>query len=249
MTVEKNDIVKLQKLVEKRITQIELSPNPDSSELFDLNMLDSNISLLLMKAELEDGPIELTSVDKKIKDALKSFRTSIQEKESKPVDSTVMTEEILLAANEIVEMIRNLEDKVELHPEKTFAENLKKRLDHAQELLVQIALLKNESKKTLREWNTQIMPLPSSVAGTILGQMKTAKKAEASRENGKKGGRPRKNSGEQKKTSARKTESKIPVKSTAKKAEKTEKKAADSKRKAPQKKSAGQKKLKSASKK
>ncbi|MDY4130480.1 MAG: hypothetical protein SOX88_04110 [Treponema sp.] len=247
MTVEKNDIVKLQKLVEKRITQIELSPNPDSSELFDLNMLDSNISLLLMKAELEDGPIELTSVDKKIKDALKSFRTSIQEKESKPVDSTVMTEEILLAANEIVEMIRNLEDKVELHPEKTFAENLKKRLDHAQELLVQIALLKNESKKTLREWNTQIMPLPSSVAGTILGQMKTAKKAEASRENGKKGGRPRKNSGEQKKTSARKTESKKnTVKSTAKKAEK---KAADSKRKAPQKKSAGQKKLKSASKK
>ena len=76
--------------------------------------------------------------------------------------------------------------------------------------------------------------------------MKTAKKAEASRENGKKGGRPRKNSGEQKKTSARKTESKIPVKSTAKKAEKT---AATSKRKAPQKKSAGQKKLKSASKK
>ena len=146
-------------------------------------------------------------------------------------------------------MIRNLEDKVELHPEKTFAENLKKRLDHAQELLVQIALLKNESKKTLREWNTQIMPLPSSVAGTILGQMKTAKKAEASRENGKKGGRPRKNSGEQKKTSARKTESKIPVKSTAKTAKKTEKKAADSKRKAPQKKSAGQKKLKSASKK
>lgn len=247
MTVEKNDIVKLQKLVEKRITQIELSPNPDSSELFDLNMLDSNISLLLMKAELEDGPIELTSVDKKIKDALKSFRTSIQEKESKPVDSTVMTEEILLAANEIVEMIRNLEDKVELHPEKTFAENLKKRLDHAQELLVQIALLKNESKKTLREWNTQIMPIPSSVAGTILGQMKTAKKAEASRENGKKGGRPRKNSREQKKTSARKTESKKnTVKSTAKKAEKT---AADSKRKAPQKKSAGQKKLKSASKK
>lgn len=247
MTVEKNDIVKLQKLVEKRITQIELSPNPDSSELFDLNMLDSNISLLLMKAELEDGPIELTSVDKKIKDALKSFRTSIQEKESKPVDSTVMTEEILLAANEIVEMIRNLEDKVELHPEKTFAENLKKRLDHAQELLVQIALLKNESKKTLREWNTQIMPLPSSVAGTILGQMKTAKKAEASRENGKKGGRPRKNSGEQKKTSARKTESKKnTVKSTAKKAEK---KAATSKRKAPQKKSAGQKKLKSTSKK
>ena len=118
MTVEKIDIEKLQKLVEKRITQIELSPNPDSSELFDLNMLDSNISLLLMKAELEEGPIELTSVDKKIKDALKSFRTSIQEKESKPVDSTVMTEEILLAANEIVEMIRNLEDKVELHPEK-----------------------------------------------------------------------------------------------------------------------------------
>lgn len=247
MTVEKNDIIKLQKLVEKRITQIELSPNPDSSELFDLNMLDSNISLLLMRAELEDGPIELTSVDKKIKDALKSFRTSIQEKESKPVDSTVMTEEILLAANEIVEMIRNLEDKIELHPEKIFAENLKKRLDHAQELLVQIALLKNESKKTLKEWNTQIMPLPSSVAGTILGQMKTAKKAEASRENGKKGGRPRKNSGEQEKTSARKTESKTAVKPTAKTAKKT---AADSKtKKAPQKKTAGQKKLKSASRK
>ena len=204
MTVEKNDIVKLQKLVEKRITQIELSPNPDSSELFDLNMLDSNISLLLMKAELEDGPIELTSVDKKIKDALKSFRTSIQEKESKPVDSTVMTEEILLAANEIVEMIRNLEDKVELHPEKTFAENLKKRLDHAQELLVQIALLKNESKKTLREWNTQIMPLPSSVAGTILGQMKSAKKAEKKAADSKRKAPQKKSAGQKKLKSASK---------------------------------------------
>lgn len=247
MTVEKSDIITLQKLVEKRITQIELSPNPDSSELFDLNMLDSNISLLLMRAELEDGPIELTAVDKKIKDALKSFRTSIQEKESKPIDSTVITEEILLATNEIIEMIRNLEDKVELHPEKIFAENLKKRLDHAQELLVQIALLKNESKKTLKEWNTQIMPLPSSIAGTILGQMKTAKKAEASRENGKKGGRPRKNSGEQKKNSEKKTGTKTVSKTTAKAEKKS--KAGPETKKAPQKKTAGQKKLKSAPKK
>ena len=75
MTIEKKEIIELQKSVERKIEELQLSAKPDSAQIFDLNMLDSNISLFLLAAEFKDDPLELKPSDKLIIEALKKFRS------------------------------------------------------------------------------------------------------------------------------------------------------------------------------
>lgn len=213
MTIEKKEIIELQKSVERKIEEIQLSAKPDSAQIFDLNMLDSNISLFLLAAEFKDDPVELKPGDKLIIEALKKFRSG----STKEADIETFAKEAATAANEILSLIEQLEDRLEGSSEKIFCANLKARLDDAYSSIQQIAFLKNEGKKTLKLWQTQEIPLPVSNAGTILGKIKSEKKAAASRANGKKGGRPPKNSRQPakktaaKKTAAKKTQTKKPV--------------------------------------
>ncbi|MGN0728687.1 hypothetical protein [Treponema sp.] len=204
MTVEKKEIAELQKSVERKIQELQLSANPDTAQIFDLNMLDSNISLFLLAAEFREDPIELKPGDKLIIEALKKFRSS----SSESPDFSDFAKEAATAADEILGLIEQLEEHLENSPEKIFCENVQSRLDSAYSALKQIASLKNAGKRSLKLWQTQEIPLPVSNAGKILGKIKTEKKAAASRENGKKGGRPAKNSTGTKKTAARKTAAK-----------------------------------------
>lgn len=189
MVVDKNEIIELQKHIERKINEMNLSPKPDSAKIFDLNMLDSNISLFLLGAEFRDGPLELTAKDRLISDALRKFRNgSVNER-----DFGDVAKEIADASLEILDLINHLEDKIENLNEKIFAENVKARLSPAYESIRQLTDLKKAGKRELKEWQTKEIPLPLTNAGKLLGRVKTEKKAKASRENGKKGGRPRKN--------------------------------------------------------
>lgn len=222
MIVEKKEIVELQKYIERKINEMNLSPKPDSAKIFDLNMLDSNISLFLLGAEFRDGPLELTAKDKLIIDALRSFRnTSVKE-----MDIADVANDIALAATEILDLINMLEDRVAAIPEKTFTDNVKSRLDSAYEAIRQLTELKKTQKQLIKEWQTSEIPLPLTNAGKLLGRVKSEKKAAASRENGKKGGRPRKD-GTVKETTAKTT--KTATKATAKTTGKTAAKKSASK--------------------
>lgn len=222
MIVEKKEIVELQKYIERKINEMNLSPKPDSAKIFDLNMLDSNISLFLLGAEFRDGPLELTAKDKLIIDALRSFRnTSVKE-----MDIADVANDIALAATEILDLINMLEDRVAAIPEKTFTDNVKSRLDSAYEAIRQLTELKKTQKQLIKEWQTSEIPLPLTNAGKLLGRVKSEKKAAASRENGKKGGRPRKD-GTVKETTAKTT--KTATKATAKTMGKTAAKKSASK--------------------
>ena len=214
MIVEKKEIVELQKYIERKINEMNLSPKPDSAKIFDLNMLDSNISLFLLGAEFRDGPLELTAKDKLIIDALRSFRNS----SVKEMDIADVANDIALAATEILDLINMLEDRVAAIPEKTFTDNVKSRLDSGYEAIRQLTELKKTQKQLIKEWQTSEIPLPLTNAGKLLGRVKSEKKAAASRENGKKGGRPRKD-GTVKETTAKTT--KTATKATAKTTGKT----------------------------
>lgn len=186
MKVEKKEIQALQKAVSKRIDEIQFSANPDSAQLFDLNMLDSNISLFLLNAEFHDGPLELGPGQKHIIEALKTFRTSQSEKK----EAVDFVEEMAVHASEIIDLIRKAQEKTKQIPEQVLADNFHNRLDAAEEILLQIARLKNCSKTMVKKWKTEVIPMPASVAGKSLGSIKSEKKAAASRKNGLKGGRP-----------------------------------------------------------
>lgn len=222
MIVEKKEIVELQKHIERKINEMNLSPKPDSAKIFDLNMLDSNISLFLLGAEFRDGPLELTAKDKLIIDALRSFRNS----SVKEMDIADVANDIALAATEILDLINMLEDRVAAIPEKIFTDNVKSRLDSAYEAIRQLTELKKTQKQLIKEWQTSEIPLPLTNAGKLLGRVKSEKKAAASRENGKKGGRPRKD-GTVKETTAKTT--KTATKATAKTTGKTAAKKSASK--------------------
>ena len=204
MTIEKKEIIELQKSVERKIEELQLSAKPDSAQIFDLNMLDSNISLFLLAAEFKDDPVELKSSDKLIIEALKKFRSN----STKEIDIETFAKEAAAAANEILSLIDQFEEQIEDSTEKIFCANIKVRLDSAYSSIQQIAFLKNEGKKNLKLWQTQEIPLPVSNAGKILGKIKSEKKAAASRANGKKGGRPSKNPQQTKKAAAKKTTAK-----------------------------------------
>ena len=204
MTIEKKEIIELQQSVERKIEELQLSAKPDSAQIFDLNMLDSNISLFLLAAEFKDNPVELKPSDKLIIEALKKFRSN----STKEIDIETFAKEAAAAANEILSLIDQFEEQIEDSTEKIFCANLKARLDSAYSSIQQIAFLKNEGKKNLKLWQTQEIPLSVSNAGKILGKIKSEKKAAASRANGKKGGRPSKNTQQTKKAAAKKTTAK-----------------------------------------
>lgn len=205
MTVEKKEIIELQKDVARKIQEMHLSPNPDSARIFDLNMLDSNLSLFLLAAEFKEDPLKLSAGDKCIIDALKEFRSSSARK----TDAETLSKELAASVREILDLLEQAEDRLEGCTETVFCKNIKARLDFAYELLRHIESLQDASKRTVRKWQTEEIPLPLSSAATLLGKARSEKKAKAARENGKKGGRPsraapKKSAVQQKKTAAAK---------------------------------------------
>lgn len=198
MTVETKEIFELQKYVLRQIEKIKSSQNPDNAKLFDLNILDSNLSLLVSSLEQSSESdasskqeIELGTRDTQIKNALLEFR------KTKKFNSSFenISFQYSQVSSQIIEEINNLIENLKLYENqeesKILSENLRIRFQEAKNLLGEISNLPNLSKKNQKLWQTEKIPLSAKSAASTLGSIKSQKKSLASQKNGKKGGRPK----------------------------------------------------------
>ena len=185
MLVKTEELKALHKYVLKSIETIKASDDSNSEYLFDLNTIDSNLSLLL---DLHDSEkeIELTPRDKQIKDALKKYKT-----ERGKEDAKVFIKDLTSSVKDIIEKISKLDEKTKDTPHGELYSNIHQRLEAAENALYEIIRLENDSR-ALKEWQSKAVNMHLSGAGAALGRAKSERKAIAARENGKKGGRPRK---------------------------------------------------------
>jgi hypothetical protein len=188
MIIEVKELEALQSNIQEEIKSLSKNDTIDNSRLFDLKILDSNLSLLLMGADKEKN-IELGPFDKQIKKEILDFRLN---NKSKPA-AEIYIEEVSLNCEEISTSLKALIEKVENYDEEILAKNFMTRLKKALLYTEELSELKYKTKKEKMEWQNQTIPLSIKGAAATLGSAKTAKKAQAARENGKKGGRPRKN--------------------------------------------------------
>ena len=174
----------------RKIEKLSAAPESDTAKLFDLNILDSSISLLLLSSSPEDDSVEVGPENKNVKTALFSFRKTF----SVGGKCRLLMEEASFSASEVCMNLAALKKKISdsIPEEKMLVKNLCSRIDFAYTLMEEIAAIGKPSKKTAEKWQTEKVPLPRKNAASILGGAVTPRKQEASRINGKKGGRPRK---------------------------------------------------------
>ncbi|MBO6177236.1 MAG: hypothetical protein J6O39_06820 [Treponema sp.] len=222
MKVEVKELKVLLDYVENKIARLETSGSASSAELFDLNIVDSNLTLLLSTIE-DKTEYDLTDRHPHIKKALMEYRDNFSTKN----DDTHLLEQISSSCRNAINGLRKIQ-KAAADTSNPFLErNVGIRLEFAEVLINEIASINELSHKEMQQWLLQNVDVDGKIGARILGSKTSLSKAAAARENGKKGGRPpaaektsaKKGSpkkaeskkAESKKTAAKKSETKKPA--------------------------------------
>ena len=213
MTVTLREIRRLQDKVAEEIKELKENPDADYDRLAELRTLSFNISMVFLRYSMEKDSteVELGPADTKIVSALKPFKQEEekkQEAETERKKSATMAEfvdNICTLSKDCLDEIVFMQQSLELCRNKIFRQNIERKLSSALKAMEEIYSLRTDSKK-LSLWKNEVLEGREDAA-KLLGSIKTEKKAAASRENGKKGGRPRKiqekKSGKSQKTAKR----------------------------------------------
>ena len=189
MKVTLKEIRKLQDRVSDQINTMKDSEDADYDRLAELRALSFNISMIFLRYSMEkdDVEIELGQSDEKIIEAIKPQRRNETIQSLTPVSYIENATTICKTIQEDLLFLISTSNQCGTE---MLRENIVLRLEQASHAVAAILKLK-EDNKTQSLWSKQIV-LERSEAASIMGRARTAKKAAAARENGKKGGRPRK---------------------------------------------------------
>ena len=190
MKVTLKDLRKLEDDVSEQIQDLTIVPNSDFEKLAELRTLSFNISIIFLRhsMEKESTVIELgkNEGERLIVEALKPIRVKDVQSRIRSVD---FVDNISDMALELIQRIDELKGGMK-GSRSILSENIMYRLNAAGNYLGEIASLKDD-EELLAEWKKNRIQ-EVQIAASVLGQSKSEKKSEAARENGRKGGRPRK---------------------------------------------------------
>ncbi|MCR5217154.1 hypothetical protein [Treponema sp.] len=201
MKVEVKELKVLLDYVENKISRLETSGIASSAELFDLNIVDSNLTLLL--STIGDAKeYDLTDRHPHIKKALAEYRENFSIKN----DETSLLEQISSSCRSAINGLKKIKKAAAETSNPYLERNVGIRLDFAEVLINEIASINELSHKEMKKWLLQNIDVDGKIGARILGSKTSPLKAETARQNGKKGGRPSsKEKAEDKKSAAKKS--------------------------------------------
>lgn len=185
MKVEVKELKMLLSYIENKISKLESSEEKSASELFNLNIVDSNLSLLL-SGLTDEKEYNLTDRHPHIKKALCEFR----KKDSLKNDETEVLENIASSCKNLLSFIKKIKKAASDSKNDFLEKNIISRLDFAQALINEIALINELPQKEAKKWLSKNIDIDTKIGAKILGSKTSPLKAQAARQNGKKGGRP-----------------------------------------------------------
>ena len=216
MKVTLKEIRRLQEDITDEIESISDDPDVDYDLLTELRTINFNITMLFLRysMEKETTVIELDdNSDIKIIEALKPRRKNISTKKG---NSDAFISHITPLLQNLLNDIDDLRSSLPTGARNYLSRNIDAQLSRAKEPIEKIISLEGD-EETLAVWTKKVVSSVVNAAATM-GKTRTEKKAAAARENGRKGGRPKKE--EAKKSGSSKTKKTV-SKSPAKKATKT----------------------------
>ena len=214
MTVTLREIRRLQDRVSEEIKELKETPNADYDRLAELRTLSFNISMVFLRYSMEKDSteVELGPADSKIVSALKPFKQEQEKKleaeteRKRTASMAEFVDNICTLSKDCLDELVFMKQSLEMCRNKIFKQNIERQIDTALKSMQEIYNLRTDAK-ALSLWKNEILEGREDAA-KLLGSIKTERKAAASRENGKKGGRPRKIS-EKKGSKSQKTAKRI----------------------------------------
>lgn len=190
MTVTLRELRRLQEDVAEKILVLKDAPEADYKQLSELRSLSFSLSMLFLNYSLEKDSteIELGPDKEKIIAALKPLRKAEIKKSQ---TSTDFMTSLFVMIKDVLSDLDDMEEILIACPNQMLRENVCTKIQTAQKALGAVQALQTD-EKLLSIWKS-IKIVELGEAASLLGRARTEKKAAAARENGKKGGRPKKN--------------------------------------------------------
>ncbi|MBR7080809.1 MAG: hypothetical protein IKI40_09865 [Treponema sp.] len=215
MKVTIKEIRRLQDDITDKIDLLNDDPDADYEKLTELRSIHFNLSMLFLRYSMEKDTtvIELdeNSEYRNVIEALKPRRKIIGTKQG---NTDALVSQLSPLLQNLLNDIDDLRSTLTTGSRNYLSKNIDAQLIRAKEPIEKIMSLETD-EETLALWKKSMVSSVVNAASTM-GKTRTEKKAAAARENGRKGGRPRKEA--PKKTAAKKSVAKKTVVKPAKKA-------------------------------